>query len=167
MKTRKNLMVLVLLSLFLSVGVADSGVTSNSQTELNQALYSLMEKEGLVDKGSEEDIKEAISEITSDGKIEKSELEDDLTLESDIIEKITKDAYLSKYMPIEKESAEEYIAEIEARCAEIDRIKKESDEASKSADEASKAADEASKAADEYKKLSDTIEKTIKALGGD
>jgi len=35
MKTRKNLMVLVLLSLFLSVGVADSNVTDGNVTVSN------------------------------------------------------------------------------------------------------------------------------------
>ena len=40
MKTRRNLMVLVLLSLFLSVGVADSNVTDVNATGITEEILS-------------------------------------------------------------------------------------------------------------------------------
>ena len=164
MKTRKNLMVLVLLSLFLSVGVADSAVTSNSQTELNQALYSLIEKEGLVEEGDEEDVKKAISEITSDKKITKKELELDLLLESDVIEKIKSDKKILPYIDFSKDvtelSSEEYNRLISEKMKHIEKLEAETEANNKSAEENYKEAEA-------HRKLTDTINRTLKALGGD
>ena len=156
MKTRKNLMVLVLLSLFLSVGVADSGVTSNSQTELNQALYSLMEKEGLVEEGDKEDVKKAISEITSDKKITKKELELDLLLESDVIEKIKSDKKILPYIDFSKDvtelSSEEYNRVVSEKIRHIEKMEAEIEANNKSAEAHEKSAEENYKEADFYKK---------------
>jgi len=164
MKTRKNLMVLVLLSLFLSVGVADSGVTSNSQTELNQALYSLMEKEGLVEEGDEEDVKKAISEITSDKKITKKELELDLLLESDVIAKIKSDKKILPYIDFSKDvtelSSEEYNRLISEKIRDIEKMEAEIEAHDRSAEANNKEAEA-------HRKLTDTIDRTLKALGGD
>ena len=62
MKTRKNLMVLVLLSLFLSVGVADSDVKS-SQTEVIDDLGLDLEPE------LEENLTEAQIKVLNDKEI--------------------------------------------------------------------------------------------------
>ena len=50
MKTRKNLMLLVLLSLFLSVGVADSNVTDVNVTGIEEILSAFAEAEELIEK---------------------------------------------------------------------------------------------------------------------
>ena len=56
MKTRKNLMLLVLLSLFLSVGVADSNVTDvNTTVEVEDPFAGLEEAFNEFDKAIEEE----------------------------------------------------------------------------------------------------------------
>ena len=58
MKTQKNLMVLVLLSLFLSVGVADSDVTDvNATVEVEDPFAGLEEAFNEFDKSKEEEKK--------------------------------------------------------------------------------------------------------------
>jgi len=149
MKTRKNLMVLVLLSLFLSVGVADSEVSKKENPVILKLYEKLQKADSDIDESVLDDLK---TMLNNDGKIGVDELVDtfgDDLINRDFISDISKDSQISpylKYANLDDDSINDLLKETKAT---LEEAKKYSD------------------SADAHRKLTDTINRTLKALGGD
>ena len=156
MKTRKNLMVLVLLSLFLSVGVADGEVSKKENPVILKLYEKLQKADSDIDESVLDDLK---TMLNNDEKIGVDELIDtfgDDLINIDFISDISKDSQISpylKYANLDDNSINDLLKETKATLEEAERYHR--------------SAEENYKEAEALNELTDTINRTLKALGGD